>query len=192
MAANFQFTFAKLESHFQEVLDNGYNIITCEDYLAYKACQKTDKILINRVDIDVACKKAKRLAALFNKFNVRGTFFVRLHALEYNPFAFEEYKCLNYIKDSGHEIGYHSEVVDQAAIWNEPPEECLVRDISILSTMLGIKVKGVASHGGMTGLNNLDFWKKPTTSSRSLTCSRSHSLSPIQIGPHGNVTIAVF
>ena len=25
--------------------------------------------------------------------------------------------------------------------------------------MLEIKIKGVASHGGMTGLNNLDFWK---------------------------------
>lgn len=25
--------------------------------------------------------------------------------------------------------------------------------------MLQIKIKGVASHGGATGLNNLDFWK---------------------------------
>jgi len=25
--------------------------------------------------------------------------------------------------------------------------------------MLGITIKGVASHGGMTGLNNLDFWQ---------------------------------
>ena len=30
--------------------------------------------------------------------------------------------------------------------------------------MLCINIEGVASHGGMTGLNNLDFWreKKPT------------------------------
>jgi hypothetical protein len=35
----------------------------------------------------------------------------------------------------------------------------LKRDIKILNNMLEIDVKGVASHGGMTGLNNLDFWK---------------------------------
>ena len=58
-----------------------------------------------------------------------------------------------------HEIGYHSEVVDQSMIWSEPSEDCLKRDLDVLSRMLGIQVRGVASHGGMTGLNNLDFWK---------------------------------
>ena len=29
--------------------------------------------------------------------------------------------------------------------------------------MLDIKIRGVASHGGMTGLNNLDFWKSRTS-----------------------------
>jgi len=37
---------------------------------------------------------------------------------------------------------------------------CLKRDIDILEAFLSIKIKGVASHNGMTGLNNLDFWKE--------------------------------
>ena len=64
------------------------------------------------------------------------------------------------IRDSGHEIGYHSEIVDQAAIWDENAEECLRRDIDVLNRMLDIEIKGIASHGGMTGLNNLDFWQE--------------------------------
>ena len=32
-------------------------------------------------------------------------------------------------------------------------------DIETIEQVFDIKVKGVASHGGMTGLNNLDFWK---------------------------------
>ena len=64
------------------------------------------------------------------------------------------------ILEGGHEIGYHSEVVDEAAIWNEDQNDCLVRDIDLINKMLNIKIKGVASHNGMTGLNNLDFWKK--------------------------------
>ena len=49
--------------------------------------------------------------------------------------------------------------MDQAAIWQEDAASCLKRDIQILNTMFNILIKGVASHGGLTGLNNLDFWK---------------------------------
>ena len=50
-------------------------------------------------------------------------------------------------------------MVDQGAIWNEDETECLIRDLKILERMFNTKVRGVASHGGLTGLNNLDFWK---------------------------------
>jgi hypothetical protein len=125
-------------------------------------CKQTGnmrRILVNRVDIDLSIKKALRLTNIFNEIDIRGSFFVRLHAAEYNPLSFEGYRILKHIRDSGHEIGYHSEIVDEAAILKEPAEECLRRDVAILNQMLGIRIEGVASHGGMTGLNNLDFWK---------------------------------
>ncbi len=155
----FQFTFKKLQEYFRVVIKEGYEIITCETYAKIKENLSHKKIFVNRVDVDFSLKKAKRIAEIFNELNIKGTFFIRLHAPEYNPFSFENFKILKLIRDSGHEIGYHSEVIDEAAIWNESAEACLKRDIDILNRMLDIKIVGVASHGGMTGLNNLDFWK---------------------------------
>jgi len=139
--------------------------MTIEEYIERKKSEEIPPLtLVNRVDIDCSCKKARRLAEIFNRLGVKGTFFVRLHAPEYNPFDFENYLALKFIRDSGHEIGYHSEIIDQAAIWGEKPEDCLIRDVHVLESMLDIRVRGVASHGGMTGLNNLDFWKERTAS----------------------------
>jgi len=160
MKTDFHFTFANIEHQLAVAVANGYQFLTCGGYVQKKAAGALPvKTLVNRVDIDLSCKKAKRLAEIFNRLGVKGSFFVRLHAPEYNPFSFENYRILKAIRDSGHEIGYHSEIIDQAAIWDEDAEDCLERDLEVLNTMLHIKVKGIASHGGMTGLNNLDFWK---------------------------------
>lgn len=156
--AAFTFTFANLEQYYIEVLEQGYTVITCQQYIEAKK-KNIDKLFIARVDIDVSIKKARRLAEIFNRLDIKASFFIRLHANEYNPFSFENYKILKFIRDSGHEIGYHSEIIDQSIIWSESAADCLVRDIDVLNKMLDIKLVGVASHGGMTGLNNLDFWK---------------------------------
>jgi hypothetical protein len=166
MDPTFSFTFKSLRSQFETALNNNYSVTTCMDYVRRKkelpkdgVTNVNEKLLINRIDVDLSCKKAKRLAEIFDDLNIKGTFFVRLHAPEYNPFSFENYRCLKYIIEHGHEIGYHSEVIDESAIWNEDASTCLVRDIKVLETIFDIKIFGVASHGGMTGLNNLDFWK---------------------------------
>jgi len=157
MNNTFQFTFLNIESQLQLAIDQGYTFITCLDYYRSKDFLEPKSIVL-RVDIDGSVKKADRLRIVFKKLGVKATFFVRLHAPEYNPFSFENYRILKALRDDGHEIGYHSEVIDQATIWNEDAADCLVRDIEILNRMLGIKVQGVASHGGLTGLNNLEFW----------------------------------
>lgn len=161
MNSDFHFTFANIEAQYRAALDAGYQFITCLEY-AERKDNLADLTVVNRVDIDLSVKKADRLRDIFDRCGINASFFVRLHATEYNPFSFENYRTLKAIRDSGHEIGYHSEIVDQAAIWNEDAAECLRRDIAILENMLGIKIQGVASHGGMTGLNNLDFWKNHT------------------------------
>ena len=154
------FTFSSIESQYEKALEYGYEIITCSQYVELKANNNLPKLtIVNRVDIDLSLKKADRLRLIFDKLKIKATFFVRLHAKEYNPFSFESFRILKKIRDSGHEIGYHSEVVDQSIIWDEDAETCLKKDIIILNTLLDINILGVASHGGMTGLNNLDFWK---------------------------------
>jgi hypothetical protein len=158
MTQPFQFTFANLEAQYSAALSAGYRFFTCAEY-ASRTTELPPKSIVHRVDVDYSLKKADRLRAMFDRLGITATFFVRLHAPEYNPFAFEEYRVMQAVRDGGHEIGYHSEIVDQAAIWGEDAAECLRRDIDVLNRMLGIRIKGIASHGGETGLNNLDFWK---------------------------------
>lgn len=156
----FPFTFPNIRNQYEQILAAGYEIITCEQYFHLDKSTLKPKLLINRVDIDLSIKKAKRLADIFNELGIKASFFLRLHAPEYNPFSFENYKIIKYIIASGHELGYHSEIIDQAAIWNEDAADCLRRDIAVMEQIFKVPVKSVASHGGMTGLNNLDFWKQ--------------------------------
>ena len=163
MKNKFHFTFNNLENQFQKILKLGYNFTTCSNF--YKNKKNLPNLtILNRVDIDLSLKKAERLCEIFNRSKIKATFFVRLHAQEYNPFSFENYRILKYIRDSGHEIGYHSEVIDESEIWNEDASNCLRKDIDVLNRMLEIKIEGIASHGGATGLNNLDFWKNKKAS----------------------------
>jgi hypothetical protein len=152
------FTFDFIKSEYEKIQQLGYRVITCTDYVDVK---KKDyaKILVNRVDIDLSVRKTATLLDIFKSLEIKASFFIRLHAPEYNPFSFENYRILRRIVEEGHELGYHCEVVDQGAIWNEDETECLIRDLEILERMFNTKVRGVASHGGLTGLNNLDFWK---------------------------------
>lgn len=154
----FNFTFSEIKNQYLAALNAGYSFITCEQYYHLEKSSIT-KTIVNRVDIDFSVKKTKQLVTIFNELGIKGTFFLRLHAPEYNPFSFENYNILKFLLESGHELGYHSEVIDQAAIWNEDAADCLRRDIETINRFWGINIKGAASHGGMTGLNNLDFWK---------------------------------
>lgn len=157
---SFKFTYKSLKEQFDFAVSQNYEILTCADYVKRKTVNNLPKkTLVNRVDIDYSVKKCEKIREIFDKLGVKATFFVRLHAQEYNPFSFENYRIIKKLIESGHEIGYHSEVVDEAEIWNESAADCLERDIDILNKMFRIKIEGVASHGGLTGLNNLDFWK---------------------------------
>lgn len=143
---------------YKKVKELGYTFITCEDYFNKKN-SLPNNVVVNRVDIDFSLKKTDVLLDIFEELDIKASFFLRLHAPEYNPFSFEGYRIIKRIIANGHELGYHSEIVDQAEIWSEDPLQCLKRDISLIETGFDIKVKGIASHGGNTGLNNLDFWK---------------------------------
>lgn len=164
MINSFHFTYNNLEKQLSKALEKGYTFLTCKEYVLLKKENNLyEKIVVFRVDIDLSVKKAERLGNIFNKLGINASFFIRLHAPEYNPFSFENYRVIKFLIESGHEIGYHSEIVDQSEIWGEDAKENLIRDIDIINLMFKVKISGVASHGGMTGLNNLDFWEKYNT-----------------------------
>ena len=156
------FTFKYIEDEYRSLVELGYQFVTC--YSAFEQFRATGTVncgeptVVNRVDVDFSLSRAERLAAIYGDLGIKATFFIRLHAKEYNPFDFENFRILRAIQKAGHEIGYHSEIVDQAAIWHEEASTALRRDLAVMEAMLGSKVFGAASHGGLTALNNLDFW----------------------------------
>lgn len=156
----FQFTFENIEQQYKTAIESGYSVITCNDYFELKSKNLVPaKCIVNRIDIDLSVKKAEILGMIFKSLGIKGTFFIRLHASEYNPFSFENYRIIKELIKNGNEIGYHSEVIDESTIWEEDAVTCLKRDIEVINNMFNVNIKGVASHGGLTGLNNLDFWK---------------------------------
>ena len=157
--SQFEFTFENIEKQYASAINQDYKFCTCAEFVELKRTGLLDKLIVNRVDVDLSVKGADRLAQIYNRLGIKGSFFIRLHAPEYNPFSFENYRIIKGWVEGGHEIGYHSEVIDQSVIWDESAEQCLLRDIDVINRMFNISINGVASHGGSTGLNNLDFWR---------------------------------
>ena len=157
-----RFTFDYIEAEYRSLLTMGYTFVTCQEafdqFRAMGQLNDGSLTVINRIDVDCSLLRAGRLAKICNALGIKASFFIRLHAKEYNPFDFENFRQLRAIMEAGHEIGYHSEIIDQAAIWSEDAATALRRDLAVMEAMLGAPVRGAASHGGLTGLNNLDFW----------------------------------
>lgn len=151
------FKFEHYEEIFRLALKKGYQVITVKDFFQ-KNFDDSKKILINRLDVDFDCDKAKRLASIFDKLNVKGSFYFRLHG-KYNIFSYKNFNILKSIVASGHEIGLHSEIVDMQHICREDPEELLKKEIRLFESFFDTKIQGVASHGDYTPYNNLDFWQ---------------------------------
>ena len=140
---NYKFIWDNLEKEYQSLLDFGYDIITCREYVMNKQNLKS-KTVANRIDVDFFVKKTEIMLNIFKKLDIKGSFFVRLHAPEYNPFSFKNYRILKRLINEGHELGYHSEIIDQGKIWNEDPKDCLIRDINVLESIFQCKIDGVA------------------------------------------------
>lgn len=155
----FNFTYEQLEKHFAAADNNNYSKINLLEYF-YNKNQLHNKTLVTRVDVDFKLSTVPKILKIMSKYGIKASFFIRLHAPEYNPFSFENVLILKEIMEHGHEIGLHSEIVDASHIWNEQASKILQRDIKVLKEMLQIDVYGIASHGGKTGFNNLEFWKQ--------------------------------
>lgn len=151
------FTFQYIESELDHAKKSGYHFIRCADFVNLSA-DRPRKCIVLRVDIDEDVFKVNRLLTIFSTLGIKATFFVRLHG-KYNPFEFGNFLTIKRIINEGHELGYHSEVIDQSDIWSDDAAECLKRDLQVLSSMFGVAIRGIASHSGRTGLNNLDFWR---------------------------------
>jgi len=137
-----KFTWGYIRSQFEQVLINGFEVITVREY--FEQGPLTKKFHINRVDIDISIEKAEKLAIMFNSLGIKGTFFVRLH--DYNIFSYKNYRILKFIQDSGHEIGLHAETYHQVAAFGGDHFDWFWQDINTLENAIGDMVYSYSNH----------------------------------------------
>lgn len=152
------FSFESVRDHAAAAIDCGYEVMTCSEFVRRKSALPR-RGLVNRVDIDCDYVKAARLAEIFGGAGIKATFFVRLHADEYNALSLDGLRILCAMRDAGHEIGLHTETMDAAAASGCDPEAILRNDIATLERAIDVTIAGTACHNGETGINNLDFWR---------------------------------
>jgi hypothetical protein len=144
-------------NHYCEIIElakkKGYRIMPLADLLS----SGDDRIMLLRHDVEWSVERAARMAEIEHSLSVRATYFIRVHSETYNPFSFKTYPSLKRIYQLGHEIGLHFENLDFSVVTGEDPSSILKRELGILQTILGIKIRGVAAHRDFSGIDNSDF-----------------------------------
>jgi peptidoglycan/xylan/chitin deacetylase (PgdA/CDA1 family) len=152
------FTFSDYANIFRAISERGYRATTMREYFA-GTYESTDRLLVSRVDVDVKIDRVPRLLSIYESLNIHATFFFRLHSPTYNLLTFGNIAIMRDLVAAGHEIGLHTELVDAAEFGALDGESLLRSEIDLLETVTGTEVFGTASHGDITGYNNLDFWR---------------------------------
>lgn len=135
------FTFSYYKNSLNLALDKGYSFLKCEQY-AY--IPKKSKVIIMRHDVDFSLENALIFARIENSLEIKSTYFVRLHAKQYNPLEYKSFKIIEQIKKYGHEIALHHE--PDFASQFENPIEYTKREIESFNNLFDIKIKGISTH----------------------------------------------
>lgn len=156
---NNDFTFNYYRKIFQEALKNDYKIITLKEFFSDEYDTK-EKILVNRIDVDLKIGRLKTIYKIFNELNIKASIYLRLHSPDYNLLSISNIKIVQDLLSIGCEIGLHTEMEDIKGYCGLDQISTIKKEVELLENIFGIKMYGTASHGDMTHYNNLDFWKK--------------------------------
>jgi len=139
-----EFPKPNYEDFLKIISDNRFNVYPIAEYNTSYLADRINVLLRHDADFDVGYG----MAELDQKYSVRSTFYVRLHAKEYNLS-----KVIPFYKDlesKGFEIGYHYEVVDLAMVGSTPNNEIARKlfkhELEYLREFFNIR--SVAAHGG--------------------------------------------
>jgi len=153
------FTFNEYKNIFQQALDNDYRIITLKEFFNDEY-DPSELILVNRIDVDIKIERLKYFYEIFKDLNIKSSVYVRLHAPQYNLLSINNIKIIQDLLSIGCEIGLHTEMEDLKGLCGINQESAIKTEIRLLEAIFNTKIHGTASHGDITGFNNLDFWKK--------------------------------
>ena len=151
------FNFSHFQRIFETALEHGYQIVTLADYFSGRVAQ-SDKVLVNRMDVDLAPDRLWEIGKIFRALGICGSLYFRLHAPTYNLLRFDTISMVRWLADGGNEIGLHAEMEDVRQLCGLDPTRALQAALTIFRDALGCPVAGVSSHGDATGYNNLHFW----------------------------------
>lgn len=100
------FTLKNYERCIFESIKKGYTFSTIRDF--YNK-ENLSKLIVKRHDVDTQIDVALKMSEIENKYNVKSTYFFRLHSKGYNFFTLENIRKVKKISKMGHEIGLHYE-----------------------------------------------------------------------------------
>lgn len=139
--------------HYREIITSAQDLkYEFAMFKNYKQ-MKSENVIILRHDVDWRLDNGFEMAKVERDCGVRSTFFIRPHAIDYNPFEYKSYAILKQLLNWGFEIGLHFEVVDMNHVTGEDELELFRKEKKVLETILDIKIVSAAAHGGYSGLD---------------------------------------
>jgi len=140
---NHDFSFRHYEDILAIAKEIGYNFpLFCN----FSHFESKEKILLLRHDVEFKLERAVQIAEIEGKLGISATYFVRVHANNYNPFSYNSYIRIKRIKELGHEIGLHFESGELAQVTGEVELELFHRAKAVLEEIVGDVIVSVSEH----------------------------------------------
>ena len=147
------FTLEKYRELCKTLLDCGYSTRTIHDYLMQ--CESKSElnpaIAILRHDVDRKPYNSLKMAGLENSLGICSTYYFRY------PYTFKP-EIMRKIRDLGHEVGYHYEVLAKANGDTEKAIHLFEQELVAMREVCDIKT--ICMHGSpLSRYDNRDLWK---------------------------------
>ena len=137
-----EFNFTHYRAMLERALELGYEVTSFRDYR-----KESERALILRHDVDWTIDGVTEFSEIEHDLGVTATYFVRVHAKEYNPFGYREYKTFRDVMNLGHELGLHFESMYFQEIFKEDFTKVLMREKTVLEDIYEIDIVSASAHG---------------------------------------------
>jgi len=135
------FTYKSWENFCSTLKDMNIRCITVKD-VTKNVINELNNFVIIKHDIETNVKKALDIATIENKYNVKATYYFQGYLLNEN----QNVKMMKSIKELGHEIGYHYDVLDENRGDFEKAYDNYINYIKRFKEK-GIEIESVCPHG---------------------------------------------
>lgn len=152
------FTYKYYQNCLELAFEKGYKFLTCQEFDKIK---DHNKVVILRHDIDFSLENSVVMAGIEHSLGIKSTYFIRLHAKQYNPLEYKSFRLVQRIKDYGHEIALHHE--PDFSFQFIDPLQYSKNEIESFNRLFNTHMKGVSTHeparrGIMIKPENIDYF----------------------------------